>query len=47
VVALPGRTATTVHAPRFVASAVPHVGIDDPCGHFLVSFETLVPTPAL
>lgn len=43
VVALPGRTATSVHALRFLASAVPHVGLNDPPEHFLVSFEAVAP----
>jgi hypothetical protein len=42
VLAIPGRTATTLHALRFLASAVPHVGINDLPEHFLLSFETIV-----
>jgi hypothetical protein len=41
VVEIPGRTETEVHALRFYASAVPHVGLNDQPEHFLVSFETL------
>jgi hypothetical protein len=40
-IAIPGRTATTVHALKFFASAVPHVGLNDPPEHFLASFEAL------
>lgn len=41
VVEIPGRTAISVHALRFLASAVPHVGLNDPPEHFLVSFEAV------
>lgn len=40
---LPGRTDTTLHALRFLASAVPHVGLNDPPEHFLLSFEAITP----
>jgi hypothetical protein len=45
VVHLPGRTATSLHALRFLASAVPHVGLNDPPEHFLVSFEAVTASP--
>jgi hypothetical protein len=41
IVVLPGRTGTAVHALKFFASAVPHVGLNDPPDHFLASFEAL------
>ena len=41
VVVIPGRTSTTVHALRFLASAVPHVGLNDPPEQFLLSLEAL------
>lgn len=41
VVLLPARTATTVHALKFFASALPHVGLNDEPEHFLLSFEAL------
>jgi hypothetical protein len=41
VVVLPGRSETSVHALKFFASAIPHVGLNDPPEHFLVSFEAL------
>jgi hypothetical protein len=42
IVEIPGREGATVHALRFLASAVPHVGHNDEPEHFLVSFETVV-----
>jgi hypothetical protein len=42
VVAIPGRTAGTVHALRFLASAVPHLGLNDPPEHFLLSYEEII-----
>lgn len=39
---IPGRTADTFHALRFLASAMPHVGINDESEQFLVSFESVV-----
>lgn len=41
VIEIPGRTDGSVHALRFLASAIPHVGLNDPPEHFLVSFEAL------
>jgi len=38
-VVLPGRTDHSVHGLRFLASAIPHVGLNDPPEHFLISFE--------
>lgn len=40
-VAIPGATETAVHALRFWASVVPHVGADGPDGHFLASYEAV------
>lgn len=34
-----GRTDHSVHGLRFLASAIPHVGLNDPPEHFLISFE--------
>jgi hypothetical protein len=45
VVEIPGRTATSLHALRFLASAVPHVGLNDPPEHFLASFEMVSASP--
>jgi hypothetical protein len=42
---IPGRTDSGVHALRFWASVVPHVGADDERGHFLASYEALAPYP--
>jgi hypothetical protein len=42
VVAIPGRTPSTLHALRFLASAVPHVGLNDPPEHFLLSFDAVI-----
>lgn len=41
-VVLPGRTDCSVHGLRFLASAIPHVGLNDPPEHFLISFEALM-----
>jgi len=41
VIDIPGREGNTVHFLRFWASVVPHVGITEEEGYFLVSFETL------
>jgi hypothetical protein len=42
VVVLPGRTGAAIHALKFLASAIPHVGLNDPPEHFLLSFEALI-----
>ncbi|HEX6753970.1 MAG TPA: hypothetical protein VF093_10350 [Solirubrobacterales bacterium] len=42
VVGIPGRTETSVYGLKFLASVVPHVGLNDPPEHFLASFESLV-----
>jgi hypothetical protein len=44
-VAIPGRTDSAVHALRFYASAVPHVGINEPPEQFLGSLERLAGVP--
>lgn len=41
-VVLPGRTDHSVHGLRFLASAIPHVGLNEPPEHFLISFEALM-----
>jgi hypothetical protein len=38
---IPGRRPGAVYALRFLASAVPHVGLNGPHGYFLASFEAL------
>ena len=44
-VEIPGRDEDRLHALRFWASVVPHVGADDERGHFLASYEALAPYP--
>jgi hypothetical protein len=46
-VSIPGRTDDSVHALKFFASAVPHVGLNDAPEHFLVSFEALADPRAI
>jgi|GEM_PF-2162419 len=41
VVEIPGRVGDYFSILRFWASAVPHVGVNEPCGYFLASYETL------
>jgi hypothetical protein len=41
VIELPGHFEGSFHALKFLASAVAHVGLNDPPEHFLVSFEAL------
>lgn len=41
VVEIPGRTRTSVYALKFLASAIPHVGLNDQPEQFLMSFEAL------
>ena len=36
---VPGRRCGAVHALHYVASEVPHCGVNDALGHFLVSYE--------
>jgi hypothetical protein len=36
---VPGRRCGAVHALHYVASEVPHCGLNDALGHFLVSYE--------
>jgi hypothetical protein len=43
VTEIPPRRADRVHALRFWASVVPHVGVDDERGHFLASYEAVAP----
>jgi hypothetical protein len=43
VVEIPPRSGDRVHALRFWASVVPHVGVDDEHGHFLASYEAVAP----
>ena len=43
VIEIPPRTADLVHALRFWASVVPHVGVEDERGHFLASYEAVAP----
>jgi hypothetical protein len=38
---IPPREADRVHALRFWASVVPHVGVEDERGHFLASYEAV------
>lgn len=45
-VEIPGVTRSKVHALRFWASVVPHVGAERPHGHFLASYEAIAPFPA-
>jgi hypothetical protein len=40
---IPPRSADRLHALRFCASVVPHVGVDDEHGHFLASYEAVAP----
>jgi hypothetical protein len=42
---IPGRTADRVDLLQFWASVVPHVGINEPTGSFLASFEALATLP--
>jgi hypothetical protein len=44
---IPPRTADRVHALRFWASVVPHVGVGDEHGHFLASYEAVAPFEAV
>jgi hypothetical protein len=46
-VAIPGRRGTLVSFLLFWASVIPHVGITEPPGYFLYSFEALVPSPRM
>jgi hypothetical protein len=46
VIEIPPRSADRVHALRFWASVVPHVGVDDEHGHFLASYEAVARYPA-
>jgi hypothetical protein len=43
VVEIPPRRDERIHALRFWASVVPHVGVDDEHGYFLASYETVAP----
>jgi len=43
---IPAREPGRVHALRFWASVVPHVGADDARGHFLASYEAVAAYPA-
>jgi hypothetical protein len=43
VVEIPPRESERVHALRFWASVIPHVGIDDERGYFLASYEAVAP----
>ena len=40
---IPPRRGERVHALRFWASVIPHVGVDDEHGHFLASYEAVAP----
>lgn len=44
---IPGRRPGAVYALRFLASAVPHVGLNGAHGYFLASFEALASRDAL
>jgi hypothetical protein len=43
LIEIPPRMPGRVHALRFWASVVPHVGADDEQGHFLASYEAVAP----
>lgn len=44
---IPGRDESRMHALRFWASVVPHVGADDERGHFLASYEAIAEFPGV
>ena len=43
LVEIPALGRDTVHAVAFLASVVPHVGVDGADGHFLASYEAVQP----
>jgi hypothetical protein len=43
LIEIPRRRGDQVHALRFWASVIPHVGVDDEQGYFLASYEAVAP----
>jgi hypothetical protein len=43
VIEIPPRRGERVHALRFWASVIPHVGVESEHGHFLASYEAVAP----
>jgi hypothetical protein len=46
-VSIPGRRGRQVSFLVFWASAIPHVGVTEPDGYFLYSFEAVVASPEM